>query len=147
LRRLLGNKGPDRRMIDAEIMVRFLGFYLSPIPYRGNLKLFLDGICETLNERWETEADTVGAALAEMEAAIAASFTIFGNATACHKWSGTRWERSFNRAIFDVQITALATPAVRARSLEAAEPLRERFMSLCVEDADFSRAVSTTTKS
>jgi hypothetical protein len=44
-------QGPDRRMIDAEIMVRFLGFCLSPIQYRGNLKVFLDDICGTLNER------------------------------------------------------------------------------------------------
>jgi hypothetical protein len=147
LQRLLGNKGPDRRMVDAEIMVRFLGFHLSPIEYRGNLKVFLDGICSFYNERWDSAAENVERALEQMEASIEAAQSIFGSETACHKWSGTRWERSFNRAIFDVQIGAFANADVREAALPQAEALRERFMSLCVDDADFSRAVSTTTKS
>lgn len=147
LRRLLGNKGPDRRMIDAEIMVRFLGFHMSLITYRGNLKLFLDGVCTTLNERWDAESERVKAALDGMEEAIRAAHTIFGAETACHKWSGAKWERSFNRAIFDVQITSLVDPDVREQALAQAEALKERFMALCVDDADFSRAISTTTKS
>jgi hypothetical protein len=147
LRRLLGNRGPDRRMIDAEIMVRFLGFHLAPIMYRGNLKVFLDGVCENLNSRWDRESETVMKAAATMEEAIDAAFTIFGEDSACHKWSGSKWERSFNRAIFDVQIAALVDPDVRGRSVEQRDALRERFKALCAEDVEFSRAISTTTKS
>jgi hypothetical protein len=147
LRHLLGNKGPDRRMIDAEITVRYLGFRLSPISYRGNLNVFLDGVCKTFNERWDGSEEIVRAELGAMEEAIRAAEKIFGADSACHKWSGTKWERSFNRAIFDVQIGALVDSEVREKSLAAAESLLERFMKLCVEDAAFSRAISTTTKS
>jgi hypothetical protein len=146
LRRLLGNRGPDRRMIDAEVTVRFLGFHLSPLAYRGNLKLFLDGVCEALNGTWDAQASKVVEATRAMEAAIEAAFGIFGEG-ACHKWSGSRWERSFNRAVFDVQITSLTDAEVREASLAQAEGMRLRFQKLCVEDADFSRAISTTTKS
>lgn len=147
LRRLLGNRGPDRRMIDAEIMVRFLGFHLGPITYRGNLKVFLDGTCASFNARWEEEAERVKSAVGALEESISAAFVIFGEDSACHKWSGSRWERSFNRAIFDVQIGALVDPQIRAQGLAHAAALKERFKQLCVEDVAFSRAVSTTTKS
>jgi uncharacterized protein DUF262 len=147
LRFLLGNRGPDRRMIDAEILVRFLGFHLGVVTYRGNLKVFLDDTCKALNDRWEITAEAVRRAVQEMEEAIDAARHIFGDGGACHKWSGTRWERSFNRAIFDVQINSLADPTVRAAALAAGAAVKERFMSLCVDDVDFSRSISTTTKS
>lgn len=147
LRRLLGNRGPDRRMIDAEMMVRFLGFRMGVVEYRGNLKLFLDGTCKILNDTWDVRERTVRLAVDEMEAAITACQEIFGPDSACHKWSEGRWERSFNRAVFDVQIGALVDAKTRERSLANAEALRLGFMALCVADAEFSRAISTTTKS
>ncbi len=147
LRFLLGNHGPDRRMIDAEILVRFLGFHLGVVTYRGNLKVFLDDTCKALNDRWEITAEAVRGAVQQMEEAIGTARQIFGDDGACHKWSGTRWERSFNRAIFDVQINSLADPAARAAALTAGAAVREQFMSLCVDDAAFSRSISTTTKS
>jgi hypothetical protein len=147
LRRLLGNSGPDRRMIDAEMMVRFLGFRLSVVEYRGNLKLFLDSVCGTLNDRWGDTGDLVRAELGALEDAIDAAIEIFGPDAACHKWSGKKWERSFNRAIFDVQIYVLSDPEAREASIEKAGAILEAFKDLCADDEDFSRAVSTTTKS
>jgi hypothetical protein len=134
-------------MIDAEMMVRFLGFRMGLVEYRGNLKVFLDAVCKTLNEQWETLGDMTQGELTGLESAIEAAMQIFGSEAACHKWSGTKWERSFNRAIFDVQINALSYLEVRERSLANAESLREAFKDLCANDTDFSQAISTTTKS
>lgn len=147
LQKLLGNTGPDRRMIDAEILLRFVGFQLGPVTYKGNLKVFLDGVCQAFNTRWQAEEVTIRRLANDLEDAIGAAMTIFGLDGACHKWSGTRWERSFNRAVFDVQIGALASSTVRQASLSHATELVERFKELCVNDANFSRAISTTTKS
>lgn len=147
LQRLLGNTGPDRRMVDAELLVRFLGFRLDVIPYRGNLKVFLDGVCDALNTRWAAEEEAIRAEVKEMEQAIQAAELIFGEDHACHKWSGVKWERSFNKAIFDVQIGSLVDPEVRASAHGAGEALSNAFRSLCVDDVDFSQSVSTTTKS
>ena len=49
--------------------------------------------------------------------------------------------------MFDVQINSLANADIRMQAVASAADLQDRFMALCVDDADFSRAVSTTTKS
>lgn len=147
LRNLLGNTAPDRRMVDAELLVRYLGFQLAPVPYRGNLKVFLDGVCSTFNARWDTLEGNIANYLNAMEQAISAAMTIFGEDYACHKWNGVKWERSFNKAVFDVQIGSLANDDLRKWAVDHAEDVRAEFMRLCQEDADFSRALSTTTKS
>jgi hypothetical protein len=147
LRNLLGNTGPDRRMVDAELVVRHLGFQLSPVPYRGNLKLFLDGVCSVFNERWSGAEETVVAHLDTMEQAITAARTIFGEDYACHKWNGVKWERSFNKAVFDIQIGALANQNLRLWAQDHAADVQTAFMRLCEEDTSFSQALSTTTKS
>jgi hypothetical protein len=146
LRTLLGNVGPDRRMVDAELLVRFLGLRLSRSSYRGNLKQFLDGVCSEFNGLWaQAEAD-ITHELAEMEKAIVAAREIFGE-VACHKWTGQKWERAFNKAIFDVQIGSLADQEVREQALDKADEVKEKFKDLCASNADFSKSVSTTTKS
>lgn len=147
LRKLLGNSGPDRRMVDAELLVRFLGFRLGLIEYRGNLKVFLDSVCAALNSQWSAYEARVEEELGRMELAIGAAQQIFGDEYACHKWSGSRWERSFNKAVFDVQIGSLIDEGSRQAAIEHGDAVREEFMRLCVEDSDFSRSISTTTKS
>lgn len=146
LRTLLGNVGPDRRMVDAELLVRFLGFRLSRSPYRGNLKQFLDGVCAEFNGLWGQAESDIAREMAEMETAIAAAREIFGE-VACHKWNGQKWERAFNKAIFDVQIGSLAHREVRDQALDKADEVKEKFKDLCASDAAFSKSVSTTTKS
>ncbi|MEU6877964.1 DUF262 domain-containing protein [Streptomyces sp. NPDC046712] len=147
LQHLLGNKGPDRRMIDAEMLVRYFGFQNSPTPYRGNLKDFLDKTCVHFNQRWSSSSREIVEQLSEMERAIAAARQIFSDEGACHKWSGVRWERSLNRAVFDVQIHSLADPRIRDIALGRAEKVREAFKNLCVENDKFVAAITSTTKS
>lgn len=147
LRRLLGNDGPDRRMVDAELLVRYLGLRAARTPYAGNLKEFLDTTCREFNRRWSTDADWAAGQLYELEAAIEAGFEIFGDDGVCRKWNGRRFERALNRAVFDVQIYYLADPDVRARSLSAAADVDAAFQHLCDTDPDFLRAITTTTKS
>jgi hypothetical protein len=146
LQHLLGNKGPDRRMIDAEILVRFIGFQNSTVPYRGNLKDFLDKTCSYFNANWAGKSQLIIGHLSEMERAIDAARSIFSDDGACHKWSGLRWERSLNRAVFDVQIYALAQPRVRELARAHADDVREAFKKLCVDDQKFAAAITSTTK-
>ncbi|NUK35068.1 DUF262 domain-containing protein [Streptomyces lunaelactis] len=147
LQHLLGNKGPDRRMIDAEMLVRYLGFRNSAVPYRGNLKDFLDKTCVHFNKYWASSAQSIIGQLSDMERAIDAARQIFSDEGACHKWSGVRWERSLNRAVFDVQIYALSDMRVRDVALGRSEEVRDAFKRLCVEDDKFVAAVTSTTKS
>jgi Protein of unknown function DUF262 len=147
LRKLLGNKGPDRRMVDAEILVRYFGLRNSLVPYKGNLKDFLDQVCRYYNAHWETSEVALRLRLSDMEAGIEAAQYIFGEFGACRTWAGTRWERSFNRAIFDVQLGCLGDRNIAEAAMENATEIRTAFQRLCVDDPGFARSVSTTTKS
>jgi hypothetical protein len=146
LRQLLGNKGPDRRMVDAEVSLRMVGLFLGGVQYRGNLKDFLDKTCAYYNERWESQEDDVVGLLADMDEAIVAAQNIFGDAYACRKWSGSKFERAFNRALFDVQIGSLLDADARSSAVSNASKVVQAHKDLCDQDQDFVRAITTTTK-
>ncbi|WP_448612147.1 DUF262 domain-containing protein [Geodermatophilus sp. URMC 60] len=146
LRSLLGNKGPDRRMVDAELLVRLIGLFAGAIQYRGNLKDFLDKTCGHYNEAWDTSEVEIVELAGQMEAAITTAESIFGESNACRKWTGGKYERAFNRALFDVQIGSLLSPQAREAAVKAADELRAAYKSLSESDVDFGRAISSTTK-
>ena len=55
LKEILKNKGPDFRMRDVELLVRFYAFRLFVSEYSGDLKGILDLACNILNEKWADE--------------------------------------------------------------------------------------------
>lgn len=146
LRRLLGSDQPDRRMVDAELLVRHLGLTRSPIQYRGNLKRFLDDTTGAFNEDWSYWEEQVEEGLAELELAIECAFDLFPEDAVCRKWTKDRWERPFNRAIFDFQILAFTDPAVRAAATGRGEDLIGEFKQLCMRGRKFPQAITSTTK-
>ncbi|XVV37211.1 DUF262 domain-containing protein [Streptomyces sp. CA-100214] len=147
MQHILGNRGPDRRMVDAEMLVRYIGFRNSSIPYRGNLKDFLDKTCVHFNKTWSANSGVVTEQLSDMERAITAARDIFGDDGACHKWSGIRWERAVNRAVFDVQINSLSNERVRDAAQGKKKEVLDLFKDLCVQNEEFVAAVTSTTKS
>lgn len=146
LRTLLGNNHPDRRMADAELLLRHLAFSTSPIKYRGNLKQFLDDTSDAYNKSWSAMKPTAETTLAEFAAAIAAGADLLGSDRICRKWSGSKFERALNRAIFDVQIYSLSLPVVREALEGKGNEIVEAFMEACETDQAFVRSVTTTTK-
>lgn len=146
LRWLLNKSKPDRRMVDAELLLRFLAFHLGVVPYEGNLKNFLDGTTEVLSREWEKGGeDKIKAAVAIMEEAIEAARNIFGDKV-CRKYTAGKFERSLNRALFDIQIHYLTDPRLREWQLSNAQETLALFQELCMEDSDFIDSVSSTTK-
>ncbi len=146
LKTLLGNTHPDRRMVDAELLLRHLSFSTSPIPYRGNLKQFLDDTSRIYNEGWtDLEADAHDA-LYQFDAALTAAVRLFGINVACRKWSGTKYERALNRAVFDVQIFSLSLPHVREQIEGCEHDVLGAYRRTCVENEAFLRSITTTTK-
>jgi hypothetical protein len=145
MRSLLGNSHPDRRMVDAELALRHLAFSLSPLPYRGNLKSFLDETSKVLNHAWEkyeVDAQVEVEALAESLEFLLDSF---GPAT-CRKWSKSRYERALNRAIFDVQAYSFSYPSVREAAEGASQEILDAFKQACEQDAGFVQSITSTTK-
>lgn len=146
LRSLLNKSKPDRRMVDAELLLRFLAFHFGIQAYEGNLKNFLDGTAKKLTASWDSDSGAkVRRAADSLDAAIDAAREIFGD-DVCRKYTRGRFERAFNRAIFDVQIHFLVDAELRQWQLANAEDVKAQFQLLCEEDRDFVDAVSSTTK-
>jgi len=139
---------PDFRMRDVEVVLRHFGFRFFLDDYRGNLKAFLDGTLEKLNASWPNQEGALREAGSELDAAIRAAFTVFEEEAFYRFDDGKgRYERRFNRAIFDV-ITWYASRSSEVRELMGRRPddVETAFKELCA-DKDFRESITTTTKS
>lgn len=143
---LLGNRHPDRRMVDAELLLRFLAFSGSPLQYNGNLKQFLDQTCRAFNRSWESSEPELKDSATELGHALDAAKEIFGERGASRKWSGDKYERAVNRAVFDIQAFSLSIPRIRAAALLQPVEVANAYKRLCDNSRAFSDAISATTK-
>lgn len=146
LKRLLKARQPDFRMRDVELLVRFYAFQNFLSTYNGNLKSFLDHTCSQLNQEWETRRVVLEHQAEEFEAALEATFTIFGE-NACRKSDGNTYETRLNRAVFDVMVYFFARREIRERAVQHAQAIEEEFKRICGDRGDFLKAVESTTKS
>lgn len=152
LRTLLNNTHPDRRMVDAELFLRFLAFSASPFEYRGNLKGFLDDTSRYFNKNWLQQEYVADDVLQEFGLALQAGMKYFGRSSFSRKWSVDpktgegKFERALNRAIFDFQAYSLRFPEVRAAVAENFDEVLSRYKYACENDEQFVRAISATTK-
>ena len=145
---LLGTKGlPDRRMNDVELTVRHLGFIRQEIPYAGDLKGFLDRVCEDLNDRFSRMEvrDQIENQLEDMSSAIEAGINIMERRNFCRKYIDGKFEARFNRAIFDVQVAALVNEKLRGLALDRPENFRGAFLEAS-NNPQFIKAIESTTK-
>lgn len=146
LQRALKLSGPDFRMRDVEILLRYFAFSYFLPEYRGDLKKFLDGTTEKLNERWLSGRAEIQESALQCELAIDCNIAIFGS-DAFHRWDRDHYENRFNRAIFDVMTYYFSSPSVRAAAQARAADVRDAFQDLCDSDTDFVKTVQSTTKS
>lgn len=145
LQSALGSTGPDFRMRDVEILIRFFGFSLFLSDYRGNLKAFLDETCRALNATWaESEAEVVALAAA-CENAIQTAQAVFGE-FAFRRWNGETYERRFNRAVFDVMTYYFKDERIAEHAVARPATVETAFKEVSVVDPDFDAALRATTK-
>ncbi|MHB8804383.1 MAG: GmrSD restriction endonuclease domain-containing protein [Coriobacteriia bacterium] len=143
---ILGRPGPDFRMRDAELLVRYYAFRNFITAYRGTLKAFLDQSCQVLNEEWDDRKAGLEAQLSDFDRIHADASVVFGE-NLYRKWSEDGFESRFNRAIFDIVMFAFED-VDRARTLvDHADVVVDTFKTLCSQDADFLASIEKTTKS
>lgn len=140
LRRLLNRDGPDPRMRDVELLVRFLGFHLRLNDYAGRMKDFLDTTCGGLNRNWDAQHMVVEQSILAFNAASEALLRIFGQEQVARKADS----RSFNRAIFDALVFYAANDAIRA-SMELNTPAVRAAYTEALQDAQFAHATESDT--
>lgn len=146
---LLKKKTPDPRMGDVELAVRFLAFSELQIQYEGDLKAFLDSVCKLYNTDFEVEgfSEFLSFRLQAMNEAIALGLEIFGDEKFCRKFINEKYERRFNRALFDIFTYSLSDPHFKSWAKDNGENLIEAYKLLSTADNDFIRSIETTTKS
>lgn len=147
IQQMLNLKGPDFRMRDVEILIRYFAFKHYLNRYAGSLQAFLDYTCSQLNSEWSELGDTAHREFEEMKLAIHATRIIFGEDNAFKKYKNDKYEDKYNRAIIDIMLFYFSQPAFREAALGNAINVRLAFESLCKSDADFLASLETTTKS
>lgn len=147
IRKALRIRKPDFRMRDAELLLRYFSFRISLSDYRGNLRKFLDDTAEDLNDNWNERKEEVDIIYGEFNKTVDAVFEIF-QGSSFYRWDPRlgRYDRRFNRAVFDVMMYHLSGDALRRKAVENAKEIENAFKTLC-EDADFVKAIQSTTKS
>jgi len=147
LRTLLKIDEPDFRMRDVELLVRYIAFQFFLSQYAGNMKAFLDHVCEELNRQWVEKQEEISRRVGQFEEAMGAAVRIFGEDHVGRRWMGEAFEPRLNRAVLDVIAFYFSDRIIRNAALRRRAAVANAFKDLCVEDEAFRTSVETTTKS
>lgn len=147
LKRLLKLSEPDFRMRDAELLLRYYSFSNRLQEYSGNLSAFLNDTTEEYNATFDEMELVHRVSLDQFNAALEASFEIFGERHIARKWLGDSYETRFNRAILDVLLYYFRDETVRKLAINRKTEVENAYKRLFEESDAFRDAVQTTTKS
>lgn len=141
--KLLGLSGPEKRMKDVELVLRFIAFYKnSYINYRSPIKLFLNETMRTNMNMDEIEKNKIRKAF--KRAVINLTSLLGENCFRKFKIEpGTNegvWEKTLNRALFDILMDSMARldTTVVMRHLDA---IREALIDLMASNKDFNDSI------
>lgn len=148
IRQILGLTEPDRRMRDAELLIRYYAFKNFIENYDGDLKSFFDLTSNTFNRRWSDRKSSIEEQLNEFDNAYEAAKLIFGEKNVFRKWLGTsnKYESRLNRAIFDVLMFYLSNSEIRSKILLNKEVFTKKYKDLFDNDPKFKASVESSTK-
>jgi hypothetical protein len=141
----LGSNGPDVRLKDAEIVLRFVAIVLFGDRYQGNLKRFLDDTMETVTKDWAEWQPKVQLVVDQLNSSIATMTGVFSARKVGRKFVDGKWEPRFNRVLFEVEAFYFRFVPRDTAKAKRKEFLGE-FQLLCGEDRDFRSSIETTTK-
>lgn len=145
IKKVLNIKKPDYRMRDIELVIRYFSFKYFINSYKGNLKFFFDNTVEVLNSSWEQQSYHIRETADQLNAAIDATYAIFGN-NAFSKWKNNNFDSRFNRAIFDIMVYYFSNPEIRDIALTKPNEIQTEFKTLCDTNIDFLNSFETSTK-
>jgi len=144
-RSCLGSSRVLDRMQDAELILRFLAFYdRSFLNYNSPMKSFLNGY---MNENRNIGAEKTEKLTKAFKHATELSHTVFGsNAFRKFSYGSSKstsgdWEKAVNRALFDVVMWGF-TQYEKRQIVPCADTIRDEFILLCNDDAEFKDAIT-----
>lgn len=146
LQRLLILEGPDPRMRDAEIMLRYLAYRNFMNEYDGNLKMFLDNATCRLNESWNGAEGKLREQVRQMNEALKFTRRIFGESSYLRESDGREYTGSRNRSVIDIMLHYFSLKDVRKSLSRRAVEVEEKFLELC-RDGEFRSSLGAGAKS
>ena len=148
IKQLLRTEGPDKRMRDVEILVRYIAFACFLPQHTGNLKGFLDNTCDILNKEWTTREDEIKEKLTNFDYAVNIGTEVFGKDYIGRKWDEEGYFSSrLNKAILDAQLFYFSDERIGQKALEKKEEVVNGFKILSLSSEDFRNSIEYTTKS
>jgi hypothetical protein len=145
LHEVLNLKGPDARLRDAEILLRYIAFSRFGADYSGNLTPFLDSKMATINAAWGEMEGEVERLTAGFNFGTQELLNALGNKRVGRKVTEKGWETRFNRALFEVEVY-YASRLDAGLLADKAAAFSSAFESLCLERPDFVDSIETSTK-
>lgn len=143
---VLNLSGPDNRLRDAEILLRFIAFSLFGKNYGGNLTPFLDESMKTINENWGKFEPVVNGLLGDLNLATSRLAAVFGEKLVGRKFANNEWETRFNRALYEVEVYYFGKLPARVFDATNAERLKTAFQQFCGGTPEFLDSIETSTK-
>lgn len=143
--KVLNNKGPDKRMRDAELLLRYLAYKNFIGKYNGNLKLFLDETTRIMGKNWKNRQKTVEYQVEQMEEAFRFTRSVFGENYMCKAIGSGNYERRRNRAIVDIMLHYFSCPDVRDSLKGSFKRIEKKFITLCRTE-EFRSSIERSTK-
>ena len=146
LQKLLNLEGPDPRMRDAEIMLRYLAYRNFMEEYDGNLKMFLDDATCRLNESWKSAEGKIREQVRQMNDALKFTRRIFGESSYLRESDGREYTGNRNRSVIDIMLHYFSLKDVRKSLSRRAGEVEEKFLELC-RDGEFRSSLGAGAKS
>lgn len=145
LHEILNLKGPDNRLRDAEIILRYISFSIFGSVYRGNLSLFLDESMASINENWNEYEPRIQTLFDKFNSATESLTQIFEKKVG-RKFSKGSWENRFNRALFEVEVYYFGMIAPELLTGIDNQHVLTQFEAFCSISPDFLDSIETSTK-
>ncbi len=141
LHKVLGIEQPDKRFIDAEILLKFISNRYRLSDYSGNLKKFLDDTLVQLNRNWVIEEKKVRELFKQFNAGIELLSSIIGNDNIGRYYG----ENRFNRNILDVQCFYFSQLTEDDINSTNNSKYIEGFAELSKPNSDFRKSLTSST--
>lgn len=143
---ILNLDGPDNRLRDAEIVLRFMAFSLYGQRYGGNLTPFLDWAMAEINRTWDRSQQNIEKLFDLFNVGSSRLIALLGQKKSGRKHAGGQWESRFNRALFEVQVYYLSMIPESSIGLGQKQGFQEGFERFCTETPEFLDAIESSTK-
>lgn len=146
IHKILKLKSPDKRLRDAEILLRFLSIKIFGSEYKGNLRSFLDTSMKHFNKKWKLYEPEILKISSEFNESILRLIKVFKVDKVGRRVNNGKWESRFNKVLFEVEAFYFSLISDNDISEKAIKNFIIDFSSLCDKDPEFRASIESSTK-